>query len=177
MAPERPTAHRAATTAEADVLELLHSLHGASQVYRARADENAAVGGVNFARTQVLGQLREGPQSVPAVARRLSLTRQSVQSVMDRLLEAGLVERTPNPGHRSSSLFRITAQGSAVMDGVRGRAARMYAAIAAEFTASEIEDLTAMLQRLRDLGLATPRVGDDTDEAPADLDETLTRGR
>src|SRR5262245_17304049 len=118
------------TATEAAVLDLLHSLHGASQVFRARADENAAIDGGSFARTQVLSQLRDGPRSVPAVARRLSLTRQSVQPVMDRLLESGLVERTTNPDHRSSSMFRITEQGAAVMAGVRARAAHMYDAIA-----------------------------------------------
>lgn len=156
MAVRRSTERRQEPATDSAVLEALGALHAASQVFRARADENAAVSGGNFARTQVLAQLLDGPRSVPAVARGLSLTRQSVQAVMDRLLDAGLVERVPNPEHRSSPRFAVTPEGIAVMDGVRTRAARMHAAIAADFSAADLAALSATLHRLRDLALATP---------------------
>src|SRR5918994_3986230 len=69
--------------------------------------------GLTSARWQVLGAiaLAGRPLTVPQVARRMGLTRQSVHSTVNRLLADGLVELMPNADHRRSPLVRITEFG------------------------------------------------------------------
>lgn len=53
----------------------------------------------------------EGPQTVPSIARSLYVTRQGVQTLVDRAKELGLAETRPNPGHRRSHLVSLTPAG------------------------------------------------------------------
>lgn len=52
-----------------------------------------------------------GPQTVPAIARSLYVTRQGVQALVDRARKLALVETRPNPEHRRSHLVALTAAG------------------------------------------------------------------
>jgi DNA-binding MarR family transcriptional regulator len=63
----------------------------------------------------VLGAIALSQQSltVPQIARRMGLTRQSVHTTVNRLLEDGLVELVPNADHRRSQLVRLTGPGEA----------------------------------------------------------------
>ena len=63
------------------------------------------------ARWQVLSVLSEGDWTVSRAARRLGITRQSVQRVVDLLLEEGLLAAEPNPDHARSPLIRLTPTG------------------------------------------------------------------
>ena len=51
------------------------------------------------------------PLTVPQIARRMGLTRQSVHATVKRLMVDGLVELEPNADHRRSQLVRMTEQG------------------------------------------------------------------
>ena len=63
--------------------------------------------GQTVARWHVLSVVSAGPSTVPAIARRLGLTRQGVQRVADDLLAAHLLKASPNPDHvRSPLLYR-----------------------------------------------------------------------
>lgn len=79
----------------------------------AAGDELAAEHGLTSARWQVLGAiaLAQRPLTVPQIARRMGLTRQSVHTTVNRLLADGLVELAPNADHRRSQLVRITELG------------------------------------------------------------------
>jgi DNA-binding MarR family transcriptional regulator len=65
------------------------------------------------ARWQVLGAvaLAERPLTVPQIARRIGLTRQSVHATAKRLIRDGLLELAPNADHRRSQLVRLTDAG------------------------------------------------------------------
>jgi DNA-binding MarR family transcriptional regulator len=69
--------------------------------------------GLSSARWQVLGAiaLADRPLTVPQIARRMGLTRQSVHATVKRLLTDGLVELAPNADHRRSQLVRLTELG------------------------------------------------------------------
>src|SRR5919197_5533333 len=73
----------------------------------------AADEGLTSARWQVLGAiaLARRPLTVPQIARRMGLSRQSVHGTVDRLARDGLVELAPNADHRRSRLVRLTARG------------------------------------------------------------------
>jgi DNA-binding MarR family transcriptional regulator len=71
----------------------------------------AATGGQTLARWLTLEMVAERPATVAQVARRLDLTRQSVQRIADLLEKDGLTRYVDNPAHQTSKLVRITARG------------------------------------------------------------------
>src|ERR671924_2040048 len=58
--------------------------------------------GLTSARWQVLGAiaLAQRPLTVPQIARRMGLSRQTVHTTVSRLVADGLVELVPNADHR-----------------------------------------------------------------------------
>src|ERR687896_89162 len=63
------------------------------------------------------GALRRygGARTVPQVARRLGVTRQSVQRVANLLAAEGLIESVTNPENARSPLFCLTERGERVL--------------------------------------------------------------
>ncbi len=88
----------------ADVVE-------AAGAIRRLGDAMASEVGQTQARWQVLSVLSEGDWTVSRAARRLGITRQSVQRVVDLLLDEGLLAAERNPDHARSSLIRLTPEG------------------------------------------------------------------
>lgn len=76
-------------------------------------DRLTADHGLTSARWQVLGAiaLSDRPLTVPQIARRMGLTRQSVHATVDRLARSGLLELVRNDDHRRSQLVRLTPAG------------------------------------------------------------------
>jgi len=91
----------------ADVYELAGRSRATSESFARRCGQSAA-------RWHVLSVVLEEPRTVPGIADRLGLSRQSVQRVVDDLATAGLVQRAENPRHRRSRLVAITASGEAI---------------------------------------------------------------
>jgi DNA-binding MarR family transcriptional regulator len=110
--------------------------------------------GQTVARWHVLSVLSAGPCTVPAIARRLGLTRQGVQRVADDLLAARLLQASPNPDHVRSPLLTLTNRGQLVLeqltqrsDAARGRLLQ-HARIAADDLEAARTTLRALLQSL-----------------------------
>jgi DNA-binding MarR family transcriptional regulator len=103
------------------------------------------------ARWQVLGAvaLAGRPLTVPQIARRMGLTRQAVQSSVNRLLADALVEARGNLDHRRSPLIALTERGSRTYAAVDQRQARWINELSAELT---ITDLATAARVLRELG-------------------------
>jgi DNA-binding MarR family transcriptional regulator len=59
-----------------------------------------------------------GPRTVPQVARRLGVTRQSVQRVANLLAAEGLIESAANPDNARSPLFRLSKRGEEVLTAI-----------------------------------------------------------
>jgi DNA-binding MarR family transcriptional regulator len=68
---------------------------------------------------------RDGPSTVPQMARTRPVTRQHIQAIVDQLLEAGLVELRPNPAHKRSALVALTALGSVAFQAMSSREAAL----------------------------------------------------
>lgn len=116
--------------------------------------------GQTVARWHVLSVVSAGPCTVPAIARRLGLTRQGVQRIADDLLAARLLKASPNPDHVRSPLLTLTSQSQLVLeqltqrsDAARGRLLQQ-AHISAEDLAAARTTLGALLRALA----ATDRV-------------------
>jgi len=88
----------------ADVYEL-------AGVSRGSSEQIASEQGQTVARWHLMSVLSDQPFTVPAAARRLGLTRQSVQRVADELVDEGMVERSDNPDHQRSPLLALTPEG------------------------------------------------------------------
>ena len=106
MARQRTPEGEAAT-------QVILSTFRANGLLVASGDLLSADEGLTSARWQVLGAiaLAERPLTVPQIARRMGLTRQSVHVTVKRLVEEGLVELAPNADHRRSQLVRLTDIG------------------------------------------------------------------
>ena len=61
----------------------------------------------------------QGPTPVPRIARSRGVSRQHIQTIVNELLDEGLVELRDNPAHRRSCLVALTAAGDATIAGIR----------------------------------------------------------
>lgn len=133
-----------------------------SEVFRlngqllASADRLATDLGVSPARWQVIATLRKRPLTVPEIAGRLGLTRQSVQRTVNLLVSDGLAEFRDNPRHRRSRLVALTPAGQRTMAALRRRQALLSARFAGGqgLSAADLRRLAAQLRRLREQGRA-----------------------
>jgi DNA-binding MarR family transcriptional regulator len=113
-------------------------------------DRLTASHGLTAARWQVLGAVSLAEQSltVPHIARRMGLTRQSVHATVDRLVEDGVVELVPNDDHQRSRLVRLTEAGRRVYAAIDREQAAWVNELARGITRS---DLAAARRVLHDL--------------------------
>jgi DNA-binding MarR family transcriptional regulator len=157
--------------------QVILSLFRANGLLLAAGDLLAADQGLTSARWQVLGAitLAERPLTVPQIARRMGLTRQSVHATVGRLVRDGLIALVPNADHRRSPLVYLTQPGSATYSAIDRRQAAWVNRLAGrigradlETTARVLEDLCRRLEA--DDAQDTSRVGgerggDDEDTA------------
>jgi DNA-binding MarR family transcriptional regulator len=110
----------------------------------------AADEGLTSARWQVLGAiaLADRPLTVPQIARRMGLTRQSVHATVKRLVRAGLLELTPNADHRRSPLVGLTTSGRAKYEAIDARQASWINGLAQGIGRSDIETAGRVLDEL-----------------------------
>jgi DNA-binding MarR family transcriptional regulator len=110
----------------------------------------AADEGLTSARWQVLGAiaLAERPLTVPQIARRMGLTRQSVHATVKRLVGDGLLDLTPNTDHRRSPLVRLTEPGRARYSATDRRQAAWVNRLAGGIGRSELETTARVLETL-----------------------------
>ena len=106
---------------------------------------------VSTARWQTIAVIRNEPMTVAAIARRLGLSRQSVQQSVNRLCDQGLTEFIANPAHKTSQLVRLTDHGREVMETLRHRQARLTARFTdgLGLSVDDIDRLTQQLEHLR----------------------------
>lgn len=139
-----------------DVGEVITELYETAAVVRGRADAVARSAGQSQARWQVLFTLVEGPLPVPLLARRLGLTRQSVQRVADLLAEDRLIVPLANPAHQRSPLFALTEAGVRTLRQVNAAAVNWHAAVRAALSLEEQDELRRLLAALRAVAAGGP---------------------
>jgi DNA-binding MarR family transcriptional regulator len=107
-------------------------------------------GGLTSARWQVLGAIAIAgqPVTVPQIARRMGLTRQSVHSTVNRLVDDGLAERISNADHRRSQLIRLTDRGRAAYSAIDVRQAAWVNHLAEGIGRRKLDAAAALLDEL-----------------------------
>jgi DNA-binding MarR family transcriptional regulator len=130
--------------------EVILSTFRANGLLLAAGDRLAAEHGLTSARWQVLGAiaLAQRPLTVPQVARRMGLTRQTVHTTVNRLVVDGLVELVPNADHRRSQLASITELGRARYQAMDEAQAVWVNQLAAGLRRSELETTARVLGEL-----------------------------
>ncbi|MFH8556812.1 MarR family winged helix-turn-helix transcriptional regulator [Streptomyces celluloflavus] len=130
-----------------------------------RAVERELVGtGMTAGEHALLDALRkEGPRTVPQLARALGLDRQPVQRWVNHAAQLGLVVTAPNPAHRRSSLIELTIEGSEVMRGIQEFEAAELRRGLADLSA---DDVTTTLRVLDRLGEEFRHLADDSAVPP-----------
>jgi DNA-binding MarR family transcriptional regulator len=149
LVEQRTTAGEAAT-------EIILSTFQANGLLLAAGDLLAGDEGLTSARWQVLGAiaLADRPLTVPQVARRMGLTRQSVHATVGRLVHDRLVELKPNADHRRSQLVTLTDAGRATYAAIDARQAvwvnRLAGGIGRESLETTSRVLAELCRRLED---------------------------
>lgn len=84
----------------------------------ATADKLVSKFGLTGARWQVLGAIAmsKTPESVARLARNMGLTRQSVQRVVNEMVEEGMLSFRDNPHHQRAKLVELTKKGQKAFD-------------------------------------------------------------
>lgn len=102
------------------------------------------------ARWQVLGSIAvaERPLTVPQIARRMGLTRQSVHSTVNRLVRDGFLELAPNADHRRSALVGLTERGRTKYDAIDRRQAEWVNGLARGIGRASLETTHRVLDEL-----------------------------
>ena len=126
------------------------SIFRANGLLLAAGDVLAGEQGLTSARWQVLGAINEAdrPLTVPQIARRMGLTRQSVHTSVKRLVTDGLVELAPNEDHKRSPLLDLTDRGRETLAAIEAKQATWVNQLAAGLTRSQLQ---ATVQVLSDL--------------------------
>ena len=151
---------RERTPAGEAVTKLILSTFRANGRLLGAGDLLSADEGLTSARWQVLGAvaLGERPLTVPQIARRMGLTRQSVHATVQRLVREGLLELAPNRDHRRSALVGLTEQGFASYWAIDARQVAWVNRLARGIGRSDVETAVRVLDHL------SRRLEDDREE-------------
>ena len=117
----------------------------------------ASAEGESRARWQVLNALSSGSATVSQIARRLGLTRQSVQRVADLLERERMVESKKNPDHKRAPLIAPTARGRRTLKKLEKRSRAFRSMVAKKTRKRRLADLRV---RLRDVSDSVLEVGE-----------------
>ena len=102
----------------------------------------ARTGAVNAAGGGTWGVLhtlmREGPMTVPQIARMRPVARQHVQTLANELADQGLVEFRDNPAHKRSKLVVVTRAGAAHYKVVKERLLALADEVGAGLTKGDV---------------------------------------
>ncbi len=128
-----------------ECFKLNHSLIKVAKQLTADLDVTGAQWGV-------LGALGEddAPRSIAEAARRMGLTRQSVQRVADTLAEHGLVEYLPNPADGRAKLATVTDTGRALLTELEARQLDWANRAAGDLSQENIEEAMRLVKHIRE---------------------------
>jgi len=149
----KPRLRRTAAVHAADRLELPRKVLSEAAALAAARRQRSASGNLpkGTAERWVLERLAaiDSALTVPALARERGISRQSVQIIVDRLLNRGYLVMMPNPAHRRSPILALTEAGHQASWEVRGQEAAVLAAVASAVTPIELEAALRVLRLLR----------------------------
>jgi len=120
----------------------------AALFYKLRVLANSIHEQGEFERLLVQSLDREGAQTVPHLAKARGVSRQHVQTAVNGLISAKLVEASTNPAHRRSNLIDLTPAGRKFAESLRAKEAAAMADVDLGISAKELENIAESLSGL-----------------------------
>jgi DNA-binding MarR family transcriptional regulator len=116
----------------------------------AAGDRLVAPLGLTSARWQVLGAVAMAPvpQTVAHIARDMGLARQSVQRLVNELVDVGLFEMRDNPHHRRAKLVCLTPKGKEAINAAQNLQKPWVEGLATGIDSEKIAIAAEVLQTL-----------------------------
>jgi DNA-binding MarR family transcriptional regulator len=119
-----------------------------ARLYHLRREQTARLEKASRARWDVLLAVGSG-RTVPQVARRMGMARQSVQRVADLLAEARHARFEPNPDHHRSPILRATDEGSRLVERLERRLRGWEETVEESTEPEELETALVVLRAIR----------------------------
>ena len=93
---------------------------------------------------------RQGPRTVPQMARARPVSRQHIQSLVNGLLSDGLVEYIHNPAHKRSKLVRLTASGKETIEAMVRREGELLEELDIDVSEDDLRTTAEVLRTIRE---------------------------
>ncbi len=138
-----PTGRASTRQVSAQVVRLMRQLGS----LKAQAAAHSRHGVEWSAFALLLHLINEGPMRSSTLAERLAADPSTVSRQAASLVDAGLVERRPDPADRRAVQLAVTELGSEVFHRMREDRAAMFDAVLADWSDADVEQLTALLSR------------------------------
>jgi DNA-binding MarR family transcriptional regulator len=132
---------------EQEMQHMYADLFEAAAVSRHQGDEMAGSVGQTQARWQTMWTIESGRLTVPQVARRLGVSRQNVQRIVDELRREHLLRLVDNPDHKTSPLLELTDSGRNHLAQINAAAEDVHQRMLAHFTERDVKSLRKLLSK------------------------------
>jgi DNA-binding MarR family transcriptional regulator len=130
----------------AGVYQVLGPLYRAAQ---RRVETDEPVMGMSVGVRAVLDELTlQAPATVPELARRLGLSRQFVQRMVNDARDAHWVTLLENPAHARSSLIDLSGRGESAIHDVHEREHELMGRVGGRLTAQDVETTLRVLREM-----------------------------
>ncbi len=130
--------------------DLLFEINETARAVRRLFDQRASAIGVTRSQWRVLARLKREPKLRQVeLAERLDMEPITLCRIVDRLEEAGLVERKPDPSDRRAWLLELTAKANPVIEQLRGLARGIAQEAMDGIEQAELRKLQARLAAIR----------------------------
>ena len=93
---------------------------------------------------------RYGPQTVPDLASARFISRQIIQTQVNELTEAGLMESRPNPAHKRSKLIALARKGERLVESMIQNESKYMDTLGWLPESDELEVCVAVLDTIND---------------------------
>jgi MarR family transcriptional regulator, organic hydroperoxide resistance regulator len=132
----------------------LSPIHKATRQVAVHLAGPCAEEGVSTAEGHLLSYLRSyGPCAISTILSVFGLKASTATSMLQRLVDRGLVARGPAPGDRRSVLVRLTRRGIAAADRLRRRLVQLETSIHSRLSEREIEGFRAVMRAIEEATL------------------------
>jgi len=144
--------------------------------FEASANDRTICGPLTGPQLRLLGTISRNPGASQIVlANLLDVEPITAARMLDRLQQAGLVERRPDPSDRRAWRLHLTPRAEPVLIAARARIEHMVDAALEDFSVEERSTLALLLTRLRDNLSTEPQIGGSRSFAP-EMDEVADHG-
>lgn len=127
-------------------------IHDVSRLLRRRYEQTARDEGLGLTRTQcsVLAHLaRQEGVNQATLAQTMDIEPITLVRLLDRLEEAGFIQRKPDPQDRRAYVLELTAKARPMLERIYDVAAKVYEEAQAGFSKTDSAQILALLHRLK----------------------------